>query len=76
MFKTQYDSRARFYTSIGNPIVETYTGRYDKNGSTRNISINTLRLRQNRNIAIGKTAQDIIHITCSGFRLNLIVKIF
>ena len=32
MFKTQYDSRARSYTSIGNPIVETYTGRYDKNG--------------------------------------------
>lgn len=32
MFKTQYDSHERFYTSIGNPIVETYTGRYDKNG--------------------------------------------
>lgn len=32
MFKTQYDSRDRFYTSIGDPIVETFTGRYDKNG--------------------------------------------
>lgn len=32
MFKTQFDVRERFYTSIGNPIVETYTGRYDKNG--------------------------------------------
>ena len=32
MFKTQYDSRDRFYTSIGNPVVDTYTGRYDKNG--------------------------------------------
>lgn len=32
MFKTQYDFRERFYTSIGNPVVETYTGRYDKNG--------------------------------------------
>ena len=32
MFKTQYDSRERFYTSIGDPIVETFTGRYDKNG--------------------------------------------
>lgn len=32
MFKTQFDSRGRFYTSIGNPVVQTYTGRYDKNG--------------------------------------------
>lgn len=32
MFPTQYDSRPRFHTSIGNPIVETFTGRYDKNG--------------------------------------------
>lgn len=29
---TQYDSRPRFYTSIGNPIVENFTGRYDQNG--------------------------------------------
>lgn len=32
MFKTQFDESGRFYTSIGNPIVETFTGRYDKNG--------------------------------------------
>lgn len=32
MFKTQFDVRERFYTCIGNPIVETFTGRYDKNG--------------------------------------------
>lgn len=29
---TQYDARPRFYTSIGNPIVENFTGRYDQNG--------------------------------------------
>lgn len=29
---TQYDARPRFYTSVGNPIVETFTGRYDQNG--------------------------------------------
>ena len=29
---TQYDSRPRFYTTTGNPIVETFTGRYDQNG--------------------------------------------
>lgn len=38
MFKTQYDSRDRFYTSIGNPIVETFTGRYDKNGDLQLVS--------------------------------------
>lgn len=32
MFKTQYDIRDRFYTSLGDPIVEIFTGRYDKNG--------------------------------------------
>lgn len=32
MFKTQFDPRDRFYTSIGNPVVETFTGRYDKYG--------------------------------------------
>lgn len=34
MFKilTQYDDRGRFYTSSGDPIVETFTGRYDTNG--------------------------------------------
>lgn len=32
MFKTQYDSRPRFHTSIGNPVVEIFSGRYDKNG--------------------------------------------
>ena len=38
MFKTQYDSRPRHYTSIGNPIVETFTGRYDKNGDLQLVS--------------------------------------
>lgn len=38
MFITQYDSRDRFYTSIGNPIVETFTGRYDKNGDLQLVS--------------------------------------
>ncbi len=38
MFNTQYDSRERFYTSIGDPIVETYTGRYDKNGDLQLVS--------------------------------------
>lgn len=32
MFKTQFDKRGRFYTSIGNPVIQTFTGRYDKNG--------------------------------------------
>ena len=38
MFKTQYDLRGRFYTSIGDPIVETFTGRYDKNGDLQLVS--------------------------------------
>ena len=32
---TQYDARPRFYTSSGNPFVETFTGRYDNNGNLR-----------------------------------------
>ena len=41
MFKTQYDSRDRFYTSIGNPVVETFTGRYDKNGDLQLVKTGT-----------------------------------
>ena len=44
MFKTQYDSRDRFYTSIGNPIVETFTGRYDKHGDLQLVSTGTENL--------------------------------
>lgn len=44
MFKTQYDSRERFHTSIGNPIVETFTGRYDKNGDLQLVSTGTENL--------------------------------
>ena len=44
MFKTQYDSRDRFYTSIGNPVVETYTGRYDKNGDLQLVKTGTENL--------------------------------
>ena len=44
MFKTQYDSRDRFYTSIGNPVVETFTGRYDKNGDLQLVSTGTENL--------------------------------
>lgn len=44
MFKTQYDGRDRFYTSIGNPIVETFTGRYDKNGDLRLVKTGTENL--------------------------------
>lgn len=44
MFKTQYDTRDRFYTSIGNPIVETFTGRYDKNGDLQLVSTGTENL--------------------------------
>lgn len=41
MFKTQFDSRDRFYTSIGNPVVETFTGRYDKNGDLQLVKTGT-----------------------------------
>ena len=44
MFKTQYDSRDRFYTSIGDPIVDTYTGRYDKNGDLQLVKTGTENL--------------------------------
>lgn len=44
MFKTQFDKHDRFYTSIGNPIVETYTGRYDKNGDLQLVSTGTENL--------------------------------
>lgn len=44
MFKTQYDVRDRFYTSIGNPIVETFTGRYDKNGDLQLVKTGTENL--------------------------------
>ena len=44
MFKTQYDVRPRFYTSIGNPVVETYTGRYDKNGDLQLVKTGTANL--------------------------------
>ena len=44
MFRTQYDSRDRCYTSIGNPIVETFTGRYDKNGDLQLVSTGTENL--------------------------------
>lgn len=44
MFKTQYDKRGRFYTPIGNPIVETFTGRYDKNGDLQLVKIGSENL--------------------------------
>lgn len=44
MFNTQYDFRDRFYTNIGNPIVETFTGRYDKNGDLQLVSTGTENL--------------------------------
>lgn len=44
MFNTQYDSRERFYTSIGNPVVDTYTGRYDKNGDLQLVKTGTENL--------------------------------
>ena len=44
MFKTQFDSRERFYTSIGNPVVETFTGRYDKNGDLQLVKTGTENL--------------------------------
>ena len=44
MFKTQYDIRDRYYTSIGNPIVETFAGRYDKNGDLQLVSTGTENL--------------------------------
>lgn len=44
MFKTQYDRGERFYTSIGNPIIETFTGRYDKNGDLQLVSTGTENL--------------------------------
>lgn len=44
MFKTQYDSRPRFHTSIGNPVVEIYTGRYDKNGDLQLVKTGTENL--------------------------------
>ena len=44
MFKTQYDIRDRFYTSIGNPVVDTYTGRYDKNGDLQLVKTGTENL--------------------------------
>lgn len=44
MFKTQYDARPRFYSSIGNPIVETFTGRYDKNGDLQLVKTGTENL--------------------------------
>ena len=44
MFKTQYDRGDRFYTSLGDPIVKTYTGRYDKNGDLQLVSTGTENL--------------------------------
>lgn len=44
MFKTQYDARSRCYTSVGNPIVETFTGRYDKNGDLQLVKTGTENL--------------------------------
>lgn len=44
MFKTQYDIRDRFYTSIGNPVVDTFTGRYDKNGDLQLVKTGTENL--------------------------------
>lgn len=44
MFKTQYDSRPRYYTSIGNPIVDTFSGRYDKNGDLQLVKTGTENL--------------------------------
>lgn len=44
MFKTQYDIRERYYTSIGNPTVETFTGRYDKNGDLQLVKTGTENL--------------------------------
>lgn len=44
MFKTQYDRGERFYTSIGDPIVQTFTGRYDKNGDLQLVSTGTENL--------------------------------
>lgn len=44
MFKTQYDSRPRFHTSIGDPVVEVYTGRYDKNGDLQLVKTGTENL--------------------------------
>lgn len=44
MFKTQFDSRPRFYTSIGDPVVEVYTGRYDKNGDLQLVKTGTENL--------------------------------
>lgn len=44
MFDTQFDKRGRFYTSFGNPVVETYTGRYDKNGDLQLLKTGTENL--------------------------------
>lgn len=44
MFKTQFDKRDRFYTSIGNPVIETFTGRYDKNGDLQLVNTGTENL--------------------------------
>ena len=44
MFKTQYDIRPRFHTSIGNPVVEIFTGRYDKNGDLQLVKTGTENL--------------------------------
>lgn len=44
MFKTQFDTRDRFYTSIGNPVVDTFTGRYDKNGDLQLVKTGTENL--------------------------------
>lgn len=44
MFKTQFDPRDRFYTYIGNPVVDTFTGRYDKNGDLQLVKTGTENL--------------------------------
>lgn len=44
MFKTQFDRGERFYTSIGDSIIETFIGRYDKNGDLQLVSTGTENL--------------------------------
>lgn len=44
MFKTQYDRDERFHTSIGDPIIHTFTGHYDKNGDLQLVSTGTENL--------------------------------
>lgn len=44
MFNTQYDKRGRFYSCLGNPEIDIFTGRYDKFGDLQLVKTGTENL--------------------------------